>query len=90
MIISTSDAVAGLRLWGLTDTPIREHSGRNKHTWKVGDTHWLTADSAAVSDLWFTVDELLRQKELMHFQLQVLFLQPVVVSRRVSGDASGV
>lgn len=64
-----SDAAAALKLWGLAEVPVREGSGLNKDTWRVGTAHWLAADSPQVADLWLVVEELLRQPELTYFEL---------------------
>lgn len=68
-MIEDSEATAALHLWRLTEKPLREHSGLNKDTWKVGAIHWLAAENPSVGDLWRAVDELLRQPELAGFKL---------------------
>ncbi|MDO4762104.1 MAG: aminoglycoside phosphotransferase family protein [Corynebacterium sp.] len=68
-MIEDNQAVDALQLWGITETPVREHSGLNKHTWKVATGYWLAADTPAAFDLWCTVDEILRQPELKYLEL---------------------
>lgn len=72
-MIDESQAFAALQMWGLDEEPVRETSGVNKQTWKIGDAHWLVADSPDVADIWHTVAEILRKPELQYLALPRAF-----------------